>query len=280
MKPILVPTDFSRCAQNAIDFAVKIAKKTKAEIIILHAEKLIAEHPEVSEATVFAPTSKEIHERMERVIKHQRFIHDDFPELQLRYEIKIDFAVDAIITTAKENNAGMIVMGTQGATNLSKYLLGSNTAKVINKSTVPVLAIPQSAKFLGFAKIVFADDLHEMDDYSVFDTLVEIALMFNSKIDIVTVHKSESDMVNYYELFEKVDIDKVFRNAKIPFEFHKVIHKDIAQGIHDFVKENHAYLLVTMPEKHGFIELLFNNSITRKLVFHNDTAVLTLPNKK
>ncbi len=72
MKPILIPTDFSRCAQNAIDYAVSIAKKTKAEIIILHAEKLIVEHPEVNEATAFYPTQKEIHERMGQVIKHQK----------------------------------------------------------------------------------------------------------------------------------------------------------------------------------------------------------------
>lgn len=171
-------------------------------------------------------------------------------------------------------------MGTQGATGLSKYLLGSNTTKVINKSAIPVLAVPTNAKFLGFDKIAFAADLHAMDDYTVFDTLVEIALMFDSKIDIITVHKSESDMVNYYELFEKVDIDKVFRQTKIPFEFHKVINEKIEQGIHDYVKTNHVDLLATMPKKHGFIELLFNQSITRELVFHNDMAVLTLPQKK
>ena len=40
MKQILVPTDFSTCANNAVDFAVQSAKILPVEITILHAFEL------------------------------------------------------------------------------------------------------------------------------------------------------------------------------------------------------------------------------------------------
>jgi len=277
MKPILVPTDFSRCAQNAIDYAVSIATKTKAEIILLHVGREINDIDDISEARSFPFGDTETREQMELIIEHQRFIHSDFPEMEIHYVLKQGDVVDETIRTSAEKKAGLVVMGTQGATKLSTYLLGSNTANVINKSNIPVLAIPQSAKYIRFDKIALATDLHEMDDYSVFDPLIEIALLFSSKVEIITVHQTDADMLHYYELFEKVDIDKMFRKMNIPYEFQKVVNSNIAEGVHNFVKNSDADLLVTIPQKHNFLALLFNTSLTRELVFHNDIPVLALP---
>lgn len=279
MKTILVPTDYSRCSHNAIDYAVMIAKRTKAEIVLVHVYTMTSPPPELSEISYLFSLNKKQEEQLERIVKLYQLIHDDFKELKMRYDLRMGDTVNEIIKAAEFYKAGMIIMGTGGASGLGKYILGSNTIKVINKTKVPVLAVPLTAKFLGFNKIVFAVNAHVWRDNLVFDALAEIAVLFKSQIKIVSVQAGDEDMVHYFDSFEETGVVEIFKKLKLQCEFKKIFSKDIATGIHDFVLQDHADLLITMPGKHGFLEHLFNKSITRELVFQNDMPVLALPQK-
>lgn len=102
MKKILVPTDFSENARQALDVAVKVAKKTDAEIVLLH----------VNEQKIYKTETFTLNE--EQVI--------------------FDFA--------KEKQADLIVMDTHQRRGLAHILLGSLTEDAINHAAIPVLAIP------------------------------------------------------------------------------------------------------------------------------------------
>ncbi|MBI2271423.1 MAG: universal stress protein [Bacteroidetes bacterium] len=280
MKTILVPTDFSKCAYNAANYAVALAKATKAKVILLHVYQAPVPPPE----TYISPISiTELYEanmkRLKKMADFELSINTETSELEINCEAKAGLVVSEIIDAAKKYNAGMIVMGTEGATGvIKKYILGSNAANVIAKSPCPVLAVPENAKYLGFKQIVFAADFHEVKNNSSFDSLAEISLLFDSKILILSVSKNKGDIPSITEAFEGLNLDKVFE--RIPNSFHNVVSEDTARKISDFVNTNNADLLVTMPQKHSYLELIFNKSITRDLVFHTQTPILCLPEKQ
>lgn len=276
MKTILVPTDFSKCSCNAINYATALANKSNAKIILLHVYHVPVPSPETSLNPL---TISEFHEvnikRMKKMTDFELIINDKPPILEIEYEAVAGFAVTEIIEAAKKHDAGLIVMGTQGASNLTEIIMGSITAHVIAKSTVPVLAVPLSAKYIGLNKIVLAADLHEIKNNSTLSPLLEIALLFDSEILIFSVLKSESDMPTAEQTFEYLNLDKYLE--RVTHSLHTEVSHHIPDAIEKFALENHADLLVTLPQKHNYLQLLFNKSSTRNLVFHSHTPLLSLP---
>lgn len=276
MKTILVPTDFSKCAYNAAKYAVELAKETKAKIILLHTYQVPVPPPErhISPISIL-DLHEENMKRLKKMAEFELNLHKN-DDMEIECEAIAGLVVNEIIDASEKYNAGIIVMGTEGVSGvIKKYILGSNTAGVIAKSFCSVLAVPESAKYCGFKRIVFAADFHELKSSSSLDTLVEISLLFDSEILILSVRKNESDIPSVSQAFEGLNLDKLFE--RIPHSFHSDVSEDIADAIDKFTSVHNADLLVTVPQKHSYLELVFNKSITRNLVFHTQTPVLSLP---
>ena len=276
MKPILVPTDFSKTAYNAMRYAVAIAKETGAKIILLHVEDDPTPIAAISSDTYKEPVMLEdSYKRLREMVALELKLFNEEADLLITYDARVGDVVTEIISSAKLNKAGLIIMGTQGADKFSNLILGSNTSNVMAKSTVPVLSVPLNGLYLGFNKIVLASDFHEIKDNSIFNILLELTLLFKSEIAILSIQKNEQKILSVQNLFEKLNLEKVFKS--VPYKFFSVISNDVSEAIDQFTKEQRADLIVTIPQKHTFLELLFNKSITRNLVFHTNVPLLSLP---
>jgi hypothetical protein len=62
-------------------------------------------------------------------------------------------------------------------------------------------------------------------------------------------------------------------------EYHFTKNKHYMQAIDHFVKEHHIDLIITIPQKHGFFESLFNASHTKTLAFHSHTPLMVMHRK-
>lgn len=275
MKPILVPTDFSECSRTAFRFAVEIAKVTKTKIILFHSFHMPLPPPEAVVSPLPLPMLKEENMNdLKKMADDELRKNKNAKGVDVEYEVVPGFVVDEIIESAKKHNAGMIVMGTQGASGIKKYVFGSNTASVISKSGIPVIAVPYEAKFSGFKKIAFAVDLHQIKNNSVFHPLVELASLFNSEIKLFFVKNNIHEPVSIEEAMEKLNLYKALK--EVPHTFHVAKDEDVVHAIDTFVKDSRADLLVTVHQKRSYIESLLNKSVTRDLAFHVKVPLLSL----
>ena len=109
-----------------------------------------------------------------------------------------------LITTLKKiiavQQPDLIVMGTKGASGLKKILIGSNTVNVIAKTKVPVLVIPEVARFENFLnkgknRIVLATDLDLLENEDALDILKEIALLIiEPKVRVLSVRPKNTSL--------------------------------------------------------------------------------------
>ena len=142
---ILLPVDGSINSEQTIDYALRIAEKEKAELIILHVSdsKRLTSLPDNSfdkEDEVDAESEgNEIVERVKRLIEEKE---------AYRKGIKIStITVDGqpsetILKVATIKEADMIVIATSGKHMINRFLLGSVTEKIIRQSKIPVLVVP------------------------------------------------------------------------------------------------------------------------------------------
>lgn len=267
---ILVPTDFSKLSKVAVLYAARIAKKLKANVVVLA----------VISMNTSAATSIKWKKLQDEMIKMAKQDADQLIDevrsqikgkLEITYEYINGYPVESRIETyAVENRVDLIVMGTKGASGLKKVIMGSNTASVIGNSSIPVIAVPGETEFKPMKKIVYASDMTNIS--KEIKTLLRFAGIFNASIRVLHVIPSNST--------NKVDVKKIVadlvKQSKYSKISLKVLRNDhIADAVDLFVADQKADMLAMFTHKLGFYEKLFGKSVTRQLAFHAHVPLLT-----
>jgi nucleotide-binding universal stress UspA family protein len=140
MKNILVPCDFSQPAEEAFKFAIKIASQSSGEIHVLYVIDItsLGGKSALSNSYVFNPSFLKDTEK-EADHKFQTMWEKYAPmTMRIKFRHIISSLTLEIENYINDNNIDLVVMGTHGEGNAS---FGSNTDKVVRKSSVPVLAM-------------------------------------------------------------------------------------------------------------------------------------------
>ena len=138
MKTILLPTDFSDNSWNAIEYALNLNKDTDCNFYLLHVSKLsniitndfpYIPDQDVIEDVFVKPAKTRLKTLLKKIVKkfpnnkkHNFYTLTDY-----------NFFIESLRKHIKEKKVDMIIMGTKGASGLSKYIIGSNAGDVITK---------------------------------------------------------------------------------------------------------------------------------------------------
>lgn len=271
MKTILVPTDFSEAANNAVDYALMFAKATKAKILLFHAFHVPIIVSDVPLTTIDPTDLKAENDNHLRELAKTLSMKSG---VEVNSLAKMGFAVDEILK--EEGSAWLIIMGMRGASKLSEVLMGSITTTVLRKSKTPVLVIPENVVFKIPAKIVFACDYHPDTNPAALNALQEVVETFNSKIYVVNV-KQKKESVKVEKI---IDWKKEERLCDIEHIYYFPEKEDLADGINEFVHDHKGDMLALIPHQYGILEKLFHRSITKKIAFHTQVPMLALPDHR
>jgi nucleotide-binding universal stress UspA family protein len=270
MVNILVPTDLSELSKIAVQYALKIVNKLGGTLTVLHMVTII----QPTRATMRLQLKSLERDLMETSREDmEAFVKTISKQLKTEVSIKVKVAKgtsfnDTVKREAKKLRTGLIVMGTKGASGLRKYVLGSNTASVIEISHVPVLAVPELGEFKSFKNVVYATDLRNVQ--KELKTLIPYLEKFNSTVHLLHVTSSLKEV----SALEK-KIDGIVKKAGVTNVICKVIvNKNIDEAIDYYVAESNADLLTMFTHDVSFYEKLFNRSMTRKMAFHSKIPLL------
>jgi nucleotide-binding universal stress UspA family protein len=274
-KTILVPIDFSANSNNALRYAMQFAHYTKSKIVVFHSNYIPYAFP--------SPELKKIHEQSEG--RKQLMLEYSVDNICKKFKIKkptnITYlirretaVIKNILSAAEDSKAGLIVMGTHGASNIKKVLMGSNTSGVIEKSSIPVLAIPNRHRFKKIETIVYASDLTDLTNE--IKKLIPIAKSFESNIEILYLDywKKGIDALKTKKINDVLE-----RNTFKEIKFvHKkaTLKKSMAEYLADYTKKRKSAILVMYPEHQNFFEKLLLGSITEKLSFNLKNPLLSI----
>ena len=236
MKKILVATDYSDNADNAVDFAIDLANHHGALVSLVSA----VEEPYSAAAGALVSIKDEIRdEAMETMGKTADRVRGRLKNGATLDTHTVDGEVGPTISrVAKSKGYDLIVMGTKGSTAAKELFTGSVANAMIKNSEVPVLAVPVGASFAPFQRILIADD-RKGNDVTRTGLLRQIVDDYGST---VTPFHAEGDEVA----------------------------KEIKQAVH----QSNADLLVMVYHDHGFFGNLFQKSTVSKVVFDVDRPLL------
>ena len=277
MKRIILPTDFSDNAYNAIRYALRLFKDEKCTFYLLHtytpaiyqAEYVLHSPSQIGLADVYRENSLTQLEVLKDEIgkefgnpKHTVMIHTAFNVL-----------VDEIVDTIANEKADLVIMGTQGATGAKEIFLGSQTVHVIMKSTCPVLAVPSNFKYVKPKKILFPTDFGVDYQKAQLRILMDIAEMHLSCIEVLHIASGYGLLVDQVEHKQKLEAFIV----KTMNTYHELPNQSVIDAINKFKSDHKVDLLVMIQNKHTFLERMFIEPVIKKTAFHVDVPFLVIP---
>lgn len=264
MKKILVPTDFSTQAENALKVAAQIARDNNFEIHLLHMLEIPSQmNDAITGATPIPEIMLFIQKAKENMqyIKEKNFLQD----LTVIDSIKIEKASQGILSYSKEHNIDLILMGSNGTSGIEEIIIGSNTEKVVRLSSAPVMVIKEEIAKFDPKNIVFASDFSE-EIKKPFQKILNLVNTFDAKLHLVTICTPNS--------FKTTALtEKIMRNFISEFEienFSTHIYNDtnIEKGIIHFSNAINADLISLCTHGRTGLSHFFTGSISEDLANH------------
>ena len=270
MKRILVPTDFSEQAENALKVALKIAEEHNSEIFVIHSMEMPLNLTTNSNSGSLPESLFFIK------LAQKRF--SELREMPYLQDIAVNEAIghneiyEDIEEACKKNDIDLIVMGSNGASGFKEMFVGSNTEKVVRTSNTPVLVIKNNHPDFNINDFVFATDFSE-GSRGALDKAQKFAKKVGAKMHLLYVNtpagfKTSSQAQEIMENFVRgMGVENYTLN----------IYNDVSveKGILNFTYFINAQLIGMGTHGRKGISHFFNGSISEDMVNHANMPVIT-----
>ncbi len=278
MRKILIPTDFSKNAMNAIKYALEAFKYEHSEFFIMHAyaDEVYENNARMSRA-IFDSFKETIHHKyQERLGKILKLIREISPNPRHQYKSVLSFGtlIDEANEIVDTENIDVLIMGTQGETNDRDITFGSNTLQVIKYVKCPVLAIPSGYPINPPKNILFPTDYmlpYKRREIKLVSTL---AKSFVAKIDFL-------HLINFKNISFRQEDNKTFLECIMKDNFttfHSVKGNNLTTAINSFINNLDINMLVMVNSRHSFLENILYQSTLDKISLQIKIPFLVLQN--
>lgn len=270
MVNILVPTDFSPLSKIALKYAIKIANRLNGNVTVLHIIT-ISRPIRLSMRAKMKALDQDLiisaEEDLEKLIKTFSEQYKSSQPLKSQVVRGAHFTT-TLMKEARRLRSGLVVMGTRGASGLTKAVLGSNTTSVIEVSHVPVLAVPEHAEFKGFRNVVYASDLRHLE--KELEILIPYLEKLGSTIHLIHIVPNGKDVETIEAKIESVLQKFAYKNLVTLI----LVDNNIDAAIDQYVEVSKADMLAMFTHELSFYEKLLDKSMTRKMAFHSKIPLL------
>lgn len=267
MKRILVPTDFSPNADKALNYALQIAKRSVAEVILIHAVESYQSEDTIERAKA----------RLEQV---QNSIWES-EKFRIRTDVFGDSTIPSILDAVKQYGIDLVVMGTVGSSGLREVLYGSRTAGLIGRCPVPVLAIPLLGEWKLPQKILLAVNEFHAEVRQAIQPVIRMADLFGASLQVTIFTDTNDDYVeDYLKHEDRIESFRDLLKAEYPkLEIHAVhlsgtIFRD---NLQHWIDNNQIDIVAMLTHRRSILQSLFTSSMTRKMSYHTNIPLLAAP---
>lgn len=273
MKKILVPCDFSFTSTQAYSVALQFARRTNAEIHVLKAIDLPFSYESSYAAGHYSFDKTLLKSLEDDALRSFEDLEKNFGSADKLHFSTLQGPVTNVIRTYIENEEiDLVVMGTNGATGLKEYFVGSNTEKIVRFSPVPVIAVREAFNLSSVTDIVVPTDAGLVHS-GFIAALKELQSIFAAELHLLLV-STEYKLFNSNQLMKQLD-DFAVRAGLRNYTLNLQREDGKEQGIVEFTKEINASMIAMATHGRRGLNHLFAGSLAEDIVNHVNCPVWT-----
>ena len=274
---ILVPTDFSKNAWNALKYGLRLFENLNCTFYLLHVNPIptysgagtsVKGFSKMAKESVLRESKESLDQLLLRIEKISANAKHSFVTIAL-----YDFFVDSIKREVETKKMDLIIMGTKGSSGLKEVTVGSNTGDVITKVKCPLLAVPENAEFKKPKEICFPTDYYLRYDLKVLNTLIEMSRMHKSVLRVLHISKKGE------ELSEEQLKNKDFLNdylQDVEHSFHSLTGTDLETAVQCFIESRDIDMIAMVAKNLNFFQRILFRPKVEQISYHTDIPFLVL----
>ena len=276
-KRILIPTDFSASARNALVFAIELYKDVPCEFFLLNAFQISGYSVDSPldpdpEDIAFQAAYNESAKGLEEVLEMLDF-HPENPKHSFETIGTYNSLLHAVKSTIAKKDIDLVIMGTKGITGAESLIFGTNAINIMEGVTnCPVLAIPEEYGFETPREIVFPTDYKAHYKRRELNYLLEIAALHKASIRVL--HIKKKDELNREQQGNKKLLEGIIEN--VDHSFHKLEDNKVHRGIGAFVNSRESNMIAFINRKHHLLDHLLSRPLIKELGYHYKIPILAL----
>lgn len=264
---ILVPLDFSENSLKALNIARSAAEKRKGKIILVHVVNVAYDFATESTAALDAHF-KEAESQLKTLAARHRTDAVDIEPRVLTGNASIQ-----ITTLAADEEANLIVMGTQGASGIEKALIGSMTVSVVREAKCPVLIVPAQADIARVKKVTLALEFADHEEKFI-DWIVDMSRRWEFALEVLHVQTSSG----FKEELTVLGMEK-YLHRKYPdleVRIHTFYSPTASEGLELYLQEHDNMILVMCHQHQNLWEQIFQKSQSIEMAYHTRVPLLIM----
>lgn len=276
MKNILLPTDFSANSKNANEYALQLFKGELCTFYFLHIQKI---SNYTTDDLMVSKTGTSLHQSVLENPKKElttfvNMLKVKRPCSNHIYKCLVDYDsfTGGIKQAVERKRIDLIVMGSNGASNLEEKIFGSNTLKVLREGICPTLIIPINAPFKIPKNILLPLINDKISEIPSMESLIDLSMKFKSSLNIIDIQKKDTGINNNQKPLSK--LENLLKNVNITIG--KIKDVSITEAINSSVQLLDIDLVVLLLKKESFIERLIKGSNLDNINYSTKVPLLFL----
>ncbi|WP_370391999.1 universal stress protein [uncultured Winogradskyella sp.] len=273
MKKIIIPVDFSKHSEYALETAAALAKTHNAELIVMHMLEL--------SDSIFSSTSSQKNEETHFMLmvakkNFEEFLNKPYLEgITVTPMVKHHKVLKEVSEVASSVKADLIVIGSRGHNDFDGIFTGSNTEKVVRYSSTPVLVVKSKPKNVDFNHVVLAIDFNA-NSVSPVKNALELLKQLAKKVTLLHINLPNLGFLSTDEIQEQVDeFLKLGKLEHIKDSIDFTADHNVEDGIINYAKREDADVLAIITHGRTGLNHFFGGSISEDLVNHSKLPVVT-----
>ncbi|APZ45472.1 universal stress protein [Polaribacter reichenbachii] len=277
-RKILLPTDFSKNAWYAIQYALELYKKDTCHFYILN---VFSATSDIMKNLINLEPGSELYEvikeksetGLQKVLEMLKLHKYNNPKHNFETISVFNNPLEAIKNIVEKKDIEMIVMGTKGATNTSLIAYGSTAIYVMEKvRNCPVIVVPEKAKRNLPKEIVFPTSYKTHYKRRQLNSLIDVAKKCNSRIAIL--HIAEEEKLSEEQLENKELLEEIFE--EVNYGFHTLSKNAIETAIDVFVESRESDMVAFINKKHTFFGSILSQPLVKDITYNSNTPILVM----
>lgn len=257
MMTVIVPTDFSATANNAALYSVKMLTGTyDVQLILYHV------YEKSSDAASAEASLNKLKESLatEGIVK-----------IESRIEQNSDF-IESLDRFVRHSDAQLVVMGISSKSRLEQVFFGSNTLKMVQRKSSPVMIIPPDAQYVETKNVALTSDFKDVQKSTPLVPIKNVLNLFRPALHIVNVDSDHYVSLTDEYLLQRAYLQDAFKEFNPEFYFIRMY--DVHETIQQFILDKKIDLLITIPRQHSIFSTFFKSSTTKKLAYESAVPIL------
>jgi nucleotide-binding universal stress UspA family protein len=289
MLKILLPVDFSEGTYQACRYALQLCPANSGtQLLLLHcfqdyladADTDIAPPIDQTPSATIAENiihrnESDAYEQMEALYNRLQADLQKNSTIYIEREIVHGSPEDCIPERAKQFQADLLVMHTDGDSGLGRVLFGTVTTKIVEEVKVPILTVPKDFASNSIKRVLYATDFDKADTAAIQQLQ---QLLQSIAPSLICVHVSDDVQVRDQARLQELQ-QNLQQTQDSSIQFALLPGDDVVESLLQFVKEERIDLVSLANRKHDTWDNLFNQNMAKKFVLESHFPLLIFQGK-